>query len=145
MTAILMLVACGKNSGVNTTTEQKEVAKEAGDTIGSGKNLGEMPTDESLYKGMLKIFCKRNYQKKFDKRFMSLTLADLVLQNDSTVHVSGPLIFFKNETGSETGETEFKATITRTGQDKYRIIFENKGETCWDDTTLTINYKQLHP
>ena len=145
MMAIFMIVACGENSGTNTDSKQKEVAKEAEGGAKSGKGLSKMPTDENLYTGMLKIFCSKHYQLRFDKRFVSLALEDLVLQDDSTVLVSGPLVFYEEEVGDKTGETEFRATITRTGQDKYRITFENKGEECWEDTTLTINYFLVNP
>ena len=143
MATILMVVACGKKSGTNTDPKQKEVTKDNVDSLKSSKNLDNMPTDDEFYEGMLKIFCKRNYQAKFKKRFKGLVLEDLVLNNDSTVMVSGPLIFFEKESGDSTGETEFKATIIRISQDKYKITFENKGEKEWNDTTMTINYIQM--
>ena len=147
MTTILMIVACGKGSGTSTTSndtiKQEEGVKETGDTLKSSKDFGNMPTEDKFYDGMLDIFCKRNYQKSFNKRFKHLLLEDLVLNNDSTVIVSGPLTFYQKETGDETEETEFKATITRIGQNKFRIYFENKGEKGWDDINLTINYIQM--
>ena len=146
---ILMVVACGENSGPSTdpkdSIKQKEGVKEADASPESNKDLDKMPIDEKFYNGMLKIFCKKNYEAKFNKRFKALTLEDLVLENDSTVLVSGPLIFYEKETGDEIGETKFKANIKRIGQDKYRITFGSKGEKNWNDTTLTINYKQFIP
>ena len=140
MATILMVVACGKNSGKKTDPKQKEVAKDTVESSKSSKVLGNMPTDDTFYEGMLKIFCKRNYQLKFKNRFKYLLLEDLVLNNDSTVTVSGPLVYYKAETGDLTDETVFKAIITRRGQNKYNITFANKGEKEWSDTTLTINY-----
>ena len=143
MVTILMVVACGENSGKNTAPEQKEVTTETVDSTKSSKVSDTMPTDDKFYEGMLEIFCKRNYQAKFKKRFKGLLLEDLVLKNDSTVVVSGPLDFYEKETGDMTGKTEFKANITRMGENKYKITFENKGEKEWDDTTMTINYIQM--
>ena len=143
MATVLMVVACGEKSGTNNDSKQKEVTKDAVDSLQSSKGFGNLPTDDKFYEGMLDIFCKRNYQLKFKNRFKCLVLEDLVLTNDSTVMVSGPLVFYKQETGDMTGETEFKAIITRVGQDKYKITFENKGEKEWNDTTMTINYIQM--
>ena len=137
---ILMFVACGKKSGTSADPKQKEMTKETVDSAKSSKVFDNMPTDDKFYEGMLKIFCKKNYQATFKKRFMGIILEDLVLNNDSTVSVSGPLFYYLNETGDTTGETEFKAVITRIGQEKYKVTFENKGEEEWADTTLTINY-----
>lgn len=142
--AILMIVACGKKSGTNTDPKQKEETKDTVDSLKSDNNFVQMPTDDEFYEGMLKIFCKRNYQAKFKKQFKGLVLEDLVLNNDSTAIVSGPLIFSELEKGDTIMETEFKATIIRVGKDKYKITFENKGEKEWNDTTLTINYIQMN-
>ena len=144
MATILMVVACGEKSGTNTDSKQKEVTKNAVDSLKSSKVLDNMPTDDKFYEGMLEVFCKKNYQVKFKKRFKGLLLEDLVLNNDSTVIVSGPLVFYKKEQGDATGETEFRATIIRIGQNKYKITFENKGEKEWNDTTMTINYIQMN-
>ncbi|MBO4820220.1 MAG: hypothetical protein J5548_01985 [Prevotella sp.] len=144
LAAILMIVACGKKSGTNTDPKQKEVTKDTVDSLKSGTNFVQMPTDDEFYEGMLKIFCKKNYQAKFKKQFKGLVLEDLVRNNDSTVLVSGPLIFSEMETGDTIVETEFKATIIRVGKDKYKITFENKGEKEWNDTTMTINYIQMN-
>ena len=143
MATILMVVACGEKSGTNTDPKQKEVTKDIVDSPKSRNTFGLMPTDDKFYEGMLDIFCKRNYQEKFKKRFKCLFLEDLVLSNDSTVIVTGPLTFYEKETGDMTGDTEFKALITRIGKDKYNIIFENKGEKDWEETNLTINYIQM--
>ena len=137
---ILMVVACGEKSGTNTDPQQKEETKEFVDSTTLSKGFGNMPTDDEFYEGMLKIFCKKNYHATFKKRFMALLLEDLALKNDSTVIVSGPLAYYKNETGNTAEETEFKATIIRRGQNKYKVTFENKGEKEWSDTTLVINY-----
>ena len=144
MATILMVVACGGNSGTNSDSKQKEVAKKSVDTPKSSKDFDNMPTDDKFYEGMLEVFCKRNYQVRFKNRFKELVLEDFVLNNDSTVTVSGPLVFYKQEKGDETGETEFRANIIRIGQNKYRITFENKGEKEWNDTTMTINYIQMN-
>lgn len=143
MVTILLVVACGKNSGTNTDPKRKEVTKETVDSTKSSNYYGNMPTDDKFYEGMLEIFCKKNYQVTFKKRFKCLLLEDLVLNNDSTVIVTGPLNYYETETGDKTGETVFKAIITRIGQDKYNITFENKGEEEWNDTTLTINYIKM--
>ena len=143
MATILMVVACGEKSGTTTAPKQKEVTNETVDSLKPSKNFDNMPIDDKFYEGMLKIFCKRNYQVKFKKRFKALVLEDFVLNNDSTVTVSGPLVYFEKETGDMTGETEFRAIITRLDQNKYKITFENKGEKEWADTTLTINYIQM--
>ena len=140
---ILMVVACGEKSETNTDPKQEEVTEATVDSLKSSKDFDNMPTDEKFYEGMLKIFCKRNYQLKFKNRFKYLLLEDLVLNNDSTVIVSWPLVFYEKETGDMTGETEFRATITRIDKNKYNITFENKGEKEWNDTTLTINYIQM--
>ena len=139
MATILMVVACGGKSGTNTDSKQKEETKEVADSSTLSKNI-DMPTDDLFYEGMLKIFCKKNYQATFKNRFLSITIDDLVLNNDSTVVVSGPLIYSENETGDMPEETEFKAIIIRRGQNKYKVTFENKGEKEWSDTTLIINY-----
>ena len=143
MATVLMVVACGEKSGTNNDSKQKEVTKDAVDSLQSSKGFGNLPTDDKFYEGMLEIFCKKNYQVTFKKRFKCLLLEDLVLNNDSTVIVTGPLNYYETETGDKTGETVFKAIITRIGQDKYNITFENKGEEEWNDTTLTINYIKM--
>ena len=143
MATILMVVACGENSGTSTDPKQKEETKVTVDSLKSSKDFENMSTDDKFYEGMLEIFCKRNYQVKFKKRFKGLLLEDLVLNNDSTVIVSGPLTFYKNETGDMTEETNFRATITRIDQNKFKITFENKGEKEWNDTTMTINYIKM--
>ena len=144
MATILLVVACGGNGGTNTDPKQKEVTRKSVDTPKSSKDFDNMPTDDTFYEGMLEGFCKRNYQLKFKNRFKGLLLEDLVLNNDSTVTVSGPLVFYKNENGDATDETVFRAIITRIGQNKYNITFENKGEKEWSDTTMTINYIQMN-
>jgi hypothetical protein len=144
MATILLVVACGGNGGTNTDPKQKEVTRKSVDTPKSSKDFDNMPTDDTFYEGMLEVFCKRNYQLKFKNRFKGLLLEDLVLNNDSTVTVSGPLVFYKNENGDATDETVFRAIITRIGQNKYNITFENKGEKEWSDTTMTINYIQMN-
>lgn len=138
-----MVVACGEKSGTNTNPKQKEATKVTVDSHKSSKNYESMPTDDKFYEGMLEIFCKKHYQEKFKKRFKELLLEDLVLNNDSTVIVTGPLTFYKNEAGDITGETDFRAKITRIDKNKYIITFENKGEKEWNDTTLTINYIKM--
>ena len=143
MVTILMVVACGENSGKDTAPKQNEVTTETVDSTKSDIVSDTIPTDDKFYEGMLEVFCKRNYQTKFKKRFKGLLLEDLVLKNDSTVIVSGPLDFYEEETGDTAGKTEFKASITRIGENKYKITFENKGEKEWDDTTVTINYIQM--
>ena len=143
MVTILMVVACGEKSGKDTAPEQNEVTTETVDSTKSDNVSDTIPTDDKFYEGMLEVFCKRNYQAKFKKRFKGLLLEDLALKNDSTVIVSGPLDFYEEETGDTAGKTEFKASITRIGENKYKITFENKGEKEWDDTTMTINYIQM--
>ena len=145
MATILMIVACGDNNGTSTDPmdfiKLKEDPKEASKSPDSSKDLGEMPTDDVFYDGLLNHFCKVYYQAKFGKRFKSLFVEDIIVEDDSTVFATGPLTYYTKDKGDKTECIQYKATITRVALDNYRITFEKKGEKYWDDTTQTINYK----
>ena len=142
MATVFLIASCGEKSGFISDPSEYYKKKEGGNVDNPSKDLGPMTTDDFFYENLLNRFCKIYYEAKFEKRFKSLFVEDLVVEDDSTVYATGPITYFKKDTGAKTDETQYKATITRIAQDEYRITFEKKGEKYWDDTTQTINYKE---